>query len=178
MNSLSSGRILVVDDLETNLDILVDILGKFYTISAVMDGETALRETAKYPPDLILLDIMMPGMDGFEVCRQLKSNPETASIPVIFVTAKVETEDIIKAFEIGAVDYVTKPYNPPELMARVNTHLQLRHALTEIEKQKTVLEKQNIDLIDAAKLREDVDIMFDTISRRPSTQLLDIQSLY
>jgi two-component system, sensor histidine kinase and response regulator len=128
-----------------------------YLVQAALNGMLALKIIEKKKPDLILLDIMMPEMDGYEVCKHLKANLETAGIPIIFVTVKVETEDIIKGFEAGAVDYVTKPFNPSELLARVNTHLQLRHALLEIEKQKVVLEKQNEELIEAAKLREDID---------------------
>ena len=126
MNNLSSSRILVVDDTETNIDILVDFLGKYYTVSVAMDGETALREATRYPPDLILLDIMMPGMDGFEVCKQLKMNPELKEIPVIFLTAMAQHEDIVKGLELGAMDYVTKPFHKDELLLRVKTHLELK----------------------------------------------------
>ncbi len=150
--------ILAVDDTPTNIDMIKGILPtQDYTIRAAVNGQMALKIIEKKKPDLILLDIMMPDMDGYEVCKRLKAIPETAAIPIIFVTAMVETKDIIKGFELGAVDYVTKPFNPPELLARVNTHLQLRRALKEIEMQKVVLEKQNEELIEAAKLREDVD---------------------
>ncbi len=126
MIDLSDSRIMVVDDNVANLDVLVNILSAHYTVSVTMDGETALVEIDKNPPDLILLDIMMPGMDGYEVCNQLKANPNLRDIPIIFLSAMARTEDIIKGLELGAVDYVTKPFNAPELLLRAKTHLELK----------------------------------------------------
>lgn len=122
---LQNQTILVVDDTPENLDILKGLLAPDYSIKAAINGETALRIANAYPPDLILLDIMMPGMDGFEVCRHLKSNPDTANIPVIFVTAMSESIDEEQGFNVGAVDYVTKPINPSIIKARISTHLAL-----------------------------------------------------
>ena len=117
--------ILVVDDTPTNIDILVELLNPIYRIRAAPNGDKAIKSVEKNPPDLILLDIMMPEMDGFETCQILKSNPETHHIPIIFLTAMGETEDMVKGFRLGAVDYVTKPFNPVELKIRVETHMNL-----------------------------------------------------
>ena len=127
MKELSDCSVLVVDDNEVNVDILVDALGDIYDVAVAMDGMAALQVVAENPPDLILLDVMMPGMDGYEVCEKLKSNKKTRGIPVIFVTAKIEVEDEIKGFTVGAVDYITKPLSPPVVKARVETHLKLRN---------------------------------------------------
>lgn len=146
----SKPMVLVVDDTETNLDILVDALDEDYDVRAALDGPTALEVVDEEVPDLILLDIMMPGMDGYEVCRRLKSNPATHQIPVIFLTAKTALEDEIKGFKLGAVDYITKPISLPKVQARIKNHLLLQESLKR-------LEEQNAQLIEAARLREDVD---------------------
>jgi len=119
-----SGRILVVDDTPANLQALAATLKeKGYQISVATNGRQALEAVARVRPDLILLDVMMPEMDGFEACRRLKASDATNDIPIIFLTARTETSDIVKGFELGAVDYVPKPFNAHELLARVNTHL-------------------------------------------------------
>ncbi len=117
--------ILIVDDTPLNIDILKGVLSKQYRIRAATSGQLALKSINKEVPDLILLDIMMPEMDGYDVCRYLKSQAETANIPVIFVTAKNDTEDEEKGFSVGAVDYISKPIKPALVKARVKTHLQL-----------------------------------------------------
>ncbi|NQU65223.1 MAG: hybrid sensor histidine kinase/response regulator [SAR324 cluster bacterium] len=151
-------RILIVDDTLANIQLLGEFIQKAgYQLNVAQNGLQALDAVKAMPPDLILLDVMMPEMDGYETCQRLKADPETSAIPVIFLTAKVETADIVKGFRLGAVDYLTKPFNTEELFARVSTHLQLRRAVKQIESQKAVLEKQNEELIEAAKLREDVD---------------------
>lgn len=149
--------ILVVDDTPENIDVLAGVLTKTYKVLAAKNGEKALEILAITPPDLILLDIMMPVMDGYETCQRIKSNPYTCDIPIIFLTAKSQTEDIVKGFELGAVDYLTKPFEPSELLVRVRTHLELCNARKVIETQKITLEKQNSELIEAAKLREDIE---------------------
>ncbi len=150
MKDLSECRVLLVDDVKTNVDILARTLKKMYKLSVAFDGESALQSIKSDPPDQILLDIMMPGMDGYEVCRRLKNAPETEDIPVLFVTAKDESSDKAAGFEIGAVDYITKPFDVLEVKARVKTHLTLRRALQRVK-------AQNADLIDATALREDVE---------------------
>jgi CheY-like chemotaxis protein/nitrogen-specific signal transduction histidine kinase len=119
--------ILVVDDTPDNLTLMSNLLKDTYKVKIANSGEKALKIAASdSPPDLILLDIMMPGMDGYEVCERLKKNPETADIPVIFLTAKGETRDQKDGLELGAVDYITKPINPPIVLARVKNHLALK----------------------------------------------------
>jgi class 3 adenylate cyclase len=119
-----SSRILVVDDTPANIQTLAATLKeKGYQISVATNGRQALEVVGRVRPDLILLDVMMPEMDGFETCRRLKASDATSAIPVIFLTARSETADIVKGFELGAVDYVPKPFNAPELLARVHTHL-------------------------------------------------------
>jgi adenylate cyclase len=128
-----NSRILVVDDTPANIQVLAGTLKESgYQISVATSGKQALEIVERVRPDLILLDVMMPEMDGFEACRRLKASEGTRGIPVIFLTAKTEVEDIVKGFEVGAVDYVAKPFNPHELLARVSTHLtmdELRRSL-------------------------------------------------
>ena len=123
MNELSECTVLIVDDTETNIDILVDTLGEDYDIAVAMDGESALEAVEEEPPDLILLDIIMPDMDGFEVCKRLKDNPETADIPVIFLSALTEAHEKQKGLKLGAVDFLTKPFNPSVIQDKVKQHL-------------------------------------------------------
>jgi PleD family two-component response regulator len=127
--------ILVVDDNSDNLRLLAAILKESqYKIRLAPNGERALATIHKEAPDLILLDVMMPAMDGFEVCRLLKADQETAGIPVIFISALDETIDKVKAFSMGGVDYITKPFKSEEVLARVRTHLTLRHLQRRLEK--------------------------------------------
>src|SRR5206468_2098255 len=126
-------RILVVDDTPANIQTVAAILkGKGYQLSVATNGKQALDALTKIRPDLILLEVMMPELDGFETCQRIKSSEAWRDIPVIFLTAKTDTADIVKGFEMGAVDYVGKPFNAHELLARVSTHLtvdQLRRSL-------------------------------------------------
>jgi putative two-component system response regulator len=126
--------ILIVDDTEANIDLLLEVLSDDFDVSVALDGESALEIAFDDPPDLILLDIMMPGMDGYEVCEKLKGNPKTSAIPVIFVTAMTDANDEAKGLAIGAVDYIVKPISPPVIKARVNTHLALSNQNKELEK--------------------------------------------
>jgi len=119
--------ILIVEDTSITLKVITTILSKEgYKIETAMNGKQALDIVRKVLPDVILLDIVMPEMDGYEVCRILKESPETMDVPVIFITVKDETENMLKGFETGAVDYVTKPFNSAELLARVRTHVELK----------------------------------------------------
>ena len=124
--------LLVVDDMVTNIDMLLRSLGKDYSVRVATDGAQALDSVKKALPDLILLDVMMPGIDGFEVCRRLKDDPATQDIPIIFITALNETTYKIKGFSLGAVDYVSKPFQIEEVRARVYAHLELRRQKQEI----------------------------------------------
>ena len=132
---MSKGIILAADDTPASLKLLHDILvAEGYEVRAAINGELALHSAKMDPPDLILLDIRMPGMDGFEVCAHLKKMEHTRDIPVIFVSAFSAIEEILKGFEKGAVDYVTKPFHREELLARVRTHLELNHLRNHLEK--------------------------------------------
>ena len=170
--------LLLVDDTASNLEILVNFFSnQGFQVSVAEDGERALEQLEHELPDLILLDVMMPGIDGFETCRRLKANERTADIPVIFMTALSETQDKVKGFSVGGVDYVTKPIQQEEVLARVHTHLmirslqkkleeanerleqrvtertaELRSALSEVEQLKQQLHAENIYLQEEIKL--------------------------
>ena len=116
--------VLIVDDVPDNLSVLHDALDEAgYTVLVATNGETALQRAAQAQPDIVLLDAMMPGMDGFEVARRLKAQPETAHIPIVFMTGLTETEHVVAAFQAGGVDYVTKPIRPKEVLARIVAHM-------------------------------------------------------
>lgn len=118
--------ILIVDDIPVNLAVLVDYLTEIgFNVRIARTGETALQRVQYDAPDLILLDVLMPGIDGFETCRRLKADPKTAPIPVIFMTSLASAEDKVQGFEVGAVDYVTKPLQQTEVLARITTHLRI-----------------------------------------------------
>ena len=127
MSQSDRKTILIVDDTPTNIGIISSVLKDAFRTKVATNGEKALAlASADDRPDLILLDITMPGMDGYEVCRRLKANPATRGIPVIFLTAKTEAEDERQGFEVGAVDYIHKPFSAPIVLARVNTHIALQ----------------------------------------------------
>ncbi|MEG3876650.1 response regulator [Microcoleus sp. herbarium7] len=138
INSISQeNTILVVDDTPSNLQVLFDVLSEQnYRVAIAKNGETALQRVRSSQPDLILLDVMMPGIDGFETCVRLKANPDTRDIPVIFMTALSDSVDRVKGLSLGAVDYITKPIQHEEVLARIRVHLQLRNA-TRIVEQRT-----------------------------------------
>ncbi len=136
-------RVLIVDDERFNVKVLADLLKSDYKIMAAKSGEQALEiSTAENPPDLILLDIMMPDMDGYEVCRRLKADEVTREIPVIFVSAMSDETDETKGLELGAVDYITKPVSPPIVQARVKTHMRLQQNLADLQSAHNIIEKQ------------------------------------
>jgi len=130
-----TASIVVVDDTPLNLDLLAGILaGQGYRIRTHASGAAALAAVNDDPPDLVLLDAMMPEMDGYEVCRRLAGDARTKGIPVLFISALEGTLDKVKAFEAGAVDYLTKPFEPEEVLARVRTHLSLKQSRQELER--------------------------------------------
>lgn len=134
--------ILIVDDTPANLGVLAETLGAAgYRIMVAEDGEEALAQTAQSIPDLILLDVMMPGIDGFETCRRFKALPATRDVPVLFMTALNETVDKVRAFAAGAVDYICKPIEHEEAMARIRTHLALRRLQRELERELALKER-------------------------------------
>jgi DNA-binding response OmpR family regulator len=156
--------ILIVDDSPTNLGVLFDYLrNSGFKVLVAEDGEGALQRADYARPDIILLDVLMPGLDGFETCRRLKENKETKNIPVIFMTALSDTVDKLKGFEAGAVDYVTKPVEVAEVLARIRTHLTLRNLqkqlqiandtltekLQELDRTNVELQRRNTELQEA-----------------------------
>ena len=146
MSSPSKGNILVVDDTHANLHLLTEILtASGYTVRPVPSAKLAISSTKAAPPDLILLDIMMPETSGYEVCEQLKTDERTRDIPVIFISALNEVFDKVKAFSVGGVDYITKPFQPEEVLVRVKTHLTLQNLQKELQQQNTHLRQEIIE---------------------------------
>lgn len=141
-----TNTILVVDDQPQNIRLIGTFLRKYYNLLIAENGPKAIDTAISKKPDLILLDIMMPDMSGFEVCEVLKKNEATKDIPIIFLTAKTETDDILRAFEIGGVDYVTKPFNALELMARIRAHIELKNSKEIIREQFEQLKQKNEQL--------------------------------
>ncbi len=149
----TKAKILIVDDTAEYIDILMDLLRDDYRLVPARSGKAALKIAAsKNPPDLILLDIMMPEMDGYEVCKILKTQDHTKDIPVHFLTAKNDESDEIKGLNLGAADYITKPFSPLIVKARVENHLELKRARQQ-------LKEQNKELLDAAQLQEDIELI-------------------
>ena len=148
MTDLAGMKILLVDDTPANIDVLRGILSKEgYEISISMRGEAALALVEKNRPDLILLDVMMPGIDGFETCERLKANLNTRDISVIFVTAKTELEDLVRGFEVGGADYIAKPFKREEVLSRVKTHLKIERLVQDKESLNEKLQDQNDELM-------------------------------
>ncbi len=146
--------ILIVDDNPTNLKVLSEALtGKGFQVSVAMDGESALEQMIHHQPALVLLDVMMPGIDGFETCRRIKANPNFHEIPVIFMTALSETEHKVQGLAIGAVDYITKPFQHEEVLARVKVHLRLRALGQQLEAQNALLKHFNETLEEKVEAR-------------------------
>jgi signal transduction histidine kinase len=160
-NIFSSVRILLVDDNPNNLKVLSEaIQGHGWKALMATDGESALEQTEYAHPDLILLDVMMPGMDGFETCRRLKDNPITQKIPVIFMTALADAKDKVQGLEIGAVDYITKPFQQEEVIARLKLHLKIAHLTMTLEE----------------KVKERTAELSNSLEQLQQTQLQLIQS--
>ena len=177
----SSTRILVVDDHPDNLDLLEALLGRQnYAVDRAENGLVALRKVALSPPDLILLDIMMPEMDGYEVCRQLKSDPNTCTIPILFISALTDAADKVKAFQVGGMDYITKPFQMKEILARVNHHLMIRRLQQDLATQNTQLQieieaRKQIEL----ELRQKRDRLEQALSdlNRAQVQLIQTEKM-
>lgn len=144
-------KILVVDDNAANIDVMLTFLeAEGYDLSIANSGEMALKIARHSQPDLILMDVMMPGMNGFETCRKLKADESTMEIPIIFVTAKKEVEDIVEGFRSGGIDYIAKPFRQEEVLSRVGTHLRLRRLLVAKEH---LIKKLNLALAEVQTLR-------------------------
>src|SRR5919199_326285 len=143
VDSTEKGVILIVDDTPTNLEVLLDFLeDSGFKVWVAEDGESAIEGAEYAPPELILLDVLMPGIDGFETCRRLKANPATQDIPVIFMTALTHTVDKVRGLSLGAVDYITKPLQHEEVLARINLHLSLRNLTKTLKEQNLRLEQE------------------------------------
>jgi sigma-B regulation protein RsbU (phosphoserine phosphatase) len=152
-------KILVVDDERFNINVLVDLLKPSYKMLAAKNGKQALKAArSASPPDLILLDIMMPEMDGYEVCRQLKADKATRDIPVIFITAMGGTSDETKGLNVGAVDYLTKPISPPIVLARVKTHLERKRQRDELQQAYQIIEAQKARMQDELDIGRDIQM--------------------
>jgi PAS domain S-box-containing protein len=147
INNARKPTVLIVDDNPTNLGVITNYLKAYgYKTPIASNGEIALKRAQHILPDLILLDVLMPGIDGFETCRRLKADETTKDIPVIFMTALVSPEDKVKGFEVGGVDYVTKPFHQEEVLARVTTHVHIRDLTRSLQAQTTELAKANVEI--------------------------------
>lgn len=136
--------ILIIDDSPTNIEVLSSTLTNAgYKVLTEVNGLSGIDKVKRNPPDLILLDIMMPQLDGFETCRLLQADPSTKDIPIIFITSLSDVEEKIKGLYLGAVDYITKPFQPEEVLARVKLHLKMRRLNIELDEQKQQLEKKS-----------------------------------
>lgn len=148
-HNIEGMKVLIVEDTVVNLSVLIKSLDKIgLNISVAPDGETALKLIPKLKPDLVLLDIILPNIDGFEVCMEMKANEALKDIPIIFITGKINDEDIIRGFALGGVDYITKPFNPKEALARVQTQLRLQMAAKKFIEYTKKLEESNKELED------------------------------
>lgn len=181
MTFMNKNIILAVDDQPNNLKVIAGVLGDEYQLSIANNGHNALKILDKLVPDLILLDIMMPGMDGFEVCHEIKLRPQLKDIPVIFLTAKTEISDIVKAFEAGAVDYIFKPFNPLEVKARVNSQLQLFHTSRQLKElnYKLAVSQQELELtnVKLEMLNKQKDKFFSVIAHDLKTPFNNVIAL-
>ncbi|MCU0545906.1 MAG: hybrid sensor histidine kinase/response regulator [Oscillatoriaceae cyanobacterium Prado104] len=159
-NSADRSIILIVDDNQTNLDVLFELLRNYgFKVLVALDGESAIEQIEYIHPDLILLDIMMPGIDGFETCRRLKAEPETRDIPIIFMSALSDTLDKVKGFQTGAVDYITKPFQHEEVLSRIETHLTIRNLQKKLEEKNAELAhlNQNLERLVEQKTKQLID---------------------
>lgn len=173
----TKSTLLIVDDEPNNLHLMQQILSEDYQLAFASNGKKALELSQKMLPDMILLDVMMPEIDGYEVCRSLKADELTKNIPIIFVTAKDAIEDETKGLELGAIDYITKPINPSIVRARVKNHLEMKLARECIENQKKLLEEQNRKLIEASRLREDVDRIIRHDMKNPLNSIIGLSHI-
>jgi diguanylate cyclase (GGDEF)-like protein len=170
MLNREQGTILVVDDSQVNSQTLSQVLSSAgFKVRMAANGESAILQVHQNPPDLILLDIMMPGINGFDTCIQLKANPTTREIPIIFITAFTDAESKVKGLSLGGVDYVTKPFHEAELLARVNVHLKLRFLSRKVAQQAAALKAAN----DKLQRLADIDGLTQVANRRRFDEFLN-----
>lgn len=170
MADLSESRILIVDDVKANVDVLVQMLREDYKLSVALGGEAALRAAEKLAPDLVLLDIVMPGIDGYEVCRRLRANPATAEVPVMFLSALDEVRSKALGFEAGGNDYLTKPFEALEVKARVHSLLKAK-AYSDAVRQKIANELRIASEIQMGMLRHNVQEIVEGTGLRASARM-------
>ncbi len=171
-------NILIVDDIPSNIRLMVSILDeKGYAVSYAQSGEQAIELSRKVDFDLILLDVMMPGMDGFDVCKVLKKNDRTREVPVIFLTARTDQESILEGFENGGVDYVTKPFSEKELLVRIQTHLDLKDARdalrSELEFKKKIMTENALFISRRSELGDSIIEDLRVINQRTNNEFSD-----
>lgn len=181
-NNLKKHTVLMVDDNPTNLNVLLDALKHHgFKLLAAKSGEEAIQRALFAKPDLILLDVLMPGIDGFETCQKLKEIPETAEIPIIFMTALADTVDKVKGFSFGAVDYITKPFQHEEVLSRVNAHLTIQDLKRNLEQKNAEMEEKNRLLDEALKHEKELNRLKTGLVGMASHELrrpLTVISLY
>lgn len=168
-----AAHILIVDDNPNNLRLLITLLqGEGYEVRPASNGPRALAMARKDPPELVLLDINMPEMDGYEVCKRLKADPETGDVPVLFISANDEAIDKVRGFEAGGVDYLSKPYDPHELHARVRTHLELKRSRDQLREMNTRLQDANAMLQGLNEIKDEFLSMVSHDLKNPLSSIL------
>jgi len=169
----NDARILIVDDTKANLDVLDELLnGEGYTVSLAPNRNIALRIASQAVPDLILLDVMMLGLNGFEVCERLQSDPRTADVPVIFITAEDDPGSVLRGFEVGGLDYIRKPFNDLEVLARVRTHMKIDRLTRELSARNEELQQADATIQAVAIVNLSLWGICPTSSVRRSTRSL------
>jgi len=167
MASAKGAKILIVDDIPANLNLLSDALEPAgYNILAAPSGEVALRVAKRMRPDLILMDVLMPGMDGYQTCHQLKQDETTRDIPVIFITAKDETQSVLDGFKAGGIDYVTKPFQADEVLIRLATHMKIHRLTQELRQRNQQLQAEISKRQHAEAALERADAQLSIISQQ------------